>query len=177
MIRPRPFRLGPLLSGRLTSRNMTILIMCLLLLLGGGVFLRGRVISVADGDTLTVFTLDGGLTEVRLYGVDCPEFRQRGGEEADAATRALVFLEDIRLEVLDTDRYGRSVALVFLPDGRILNEEMVRQGRAWVYTAYCEHPRCTSWKALEQTARAEGRGLWRDRNPQPPWKWREKKRR
>ncbi len=160
----------------LTPRRIVALILLAVSLFGGGAFLRGKVVSVADGDTLTVFS-DTGLTKVRLYGVDCPESAQRGGQEATAATRSLALFEEVRLEVVETDRYGRSVSLVHLPDGRILNEELVRQGNAWVYTAYCKQPRCLAWQALERAARADKKGLWQDNNPQPPWRLRERHRR
>ncbi len=160
---------------RLTPRRAFSLLLLIITLLGGGFLLRGKVVSVADGDTLTVFT-DSGLKRIRLYGVDCPESAQAGGPEAAALTRSLTLLQEVQLEVLDTDGYGRSVALVRLPDGRLLNEELVRQGRAWVYTAYCSRPVCLSWKALEHAARAKQKGLWSRRNPKPPWVWRAQRR-
>ena len=161
---------------RLTPRRIVALVLLVASLLGGGAFLRGKVVSVADGDTLTVFNAEGRTTKVRLYGIDCPESRQRGGQEAGALTRELALFSEVRLETMDTDRYGRSVAVVYLSDGRILNEELLRQGQAWLYTAYCADPRCLAWKALERTARAEKKGLWQDASPEPPWHWRERHR-
>ncbi len=160
-----------------TPRRLLALATLTLSIVGGGAFLQGRVVSVADGDTVTVFVGKDGMTTVRLYGVDCPESTQRGGRAATETTRSLAFLREVRVEVLDTDRYGRDVALVHLPDGVILNEELLRQGQAWVYTAYCNRPRCLAWKALERTAKAEKKGLWQDADPLPPWKWRERNRR
>jgi endonuclease YncB( thermonuclease family) len=142
----------------------------------GGVALKGRVVSVADGDSLSVFAGVEGKKSIRLYGIDCPELRQKGGGDARTFTRSLAFLEEVRLDVLDTDAYGRSVAVVTLPDGRILNEELLKSGQAWVYGAYCAIPRCAYWRGLEKQARIQKRGLWNDARPVPPWTWRKRNR-
>lgn len=164
----------------LTRRRVKQLILLAMLIvssLGGGVFLRGKVVSVADGDTLTVFMQDGRWERVRLYGVDCPETGQRGGADAAAFTGELALFEKAEVAVIDTDRYGRSVAIVTLPDGVSLNEALVRNGHAWVYGAYCAIPQCLHWKALEKEARKEKRGLWKEERPVPPWRWRKTGRR
>ena len=144
---------------------------------GGGAFLRGKVVSVADGDTVTIVTQGGSLQKVRLYGVDCPESGQAGGREAAAFTSGLILFQEASLETVDTDQYGRSVALVTLADGRVLNRELVAAGHAWVYRQYCRKAVCASWIRLEADARQQKRGLWRQKNPVPPWKWRASARR
>lgn len=70
----------------------------------------------------------------------------------------------------DTDRYGRLVGEVLLPDGRNLNHELVRAGMAWWYRRYAQED--TTLAQLEAEARAARRGLWRDPHPVPPWEWR-----
>lgn len=138
----------------------------------GGLQLPGKVLSVQDGDTITLLSGKTGLQKVRVYGIDCPESRQQGGMEATAFTQGMVFLEEVSLTVMDKDQYGREVALVTLPDGRTLNEELVREGHAWVYASYCKIPQCARWKYLEAQARREKKGLWAKKNPVPPWRWR-----
>jgi len=145
--------------------------------LGGGHFLRGRVISVADGDSLTVLTQQGERQRIRLYGIDAPESGQAGGEAATAFARSKALFTEVELNVMDTDRFGRAVAMVTLPDGSILNEELVRHGHAWVYDTYCRQPICIKWRALEKEARVNKKGLWADKNPTPPWTWRRSNRR
>ena len=152
------------------------LIVGLLVLLSLFAFAQGKVIKVTDGDSLTVLTSEGKFTTVRLYGVDCPEFRQEGGPEAADFASDLAFLKEVRLTVLNVDQYGRSVALVHLPDGRTLNQELVEAGHAWVYTNYCKESFCGAWKALEQKAKAQKKGLWSRSNPQAPWNWRKENR-
>jgi endonuclease YncB( thermonuclease family) len=65
------------------------------------------------------------------------------------------------------------VAAVILPDGRSLNEELLRQGMAWWYCAYSTHP---ALGQLEEQARAAHVGLWADPHPVAPWEWRSDRR-
>lgn len=144
----------------------------LLSLIGGDTFLRGRVISVADGDTLTVYVSPARKEKIRLYGIDCPESEQAGGREATEFTRSKALFKQVELSVFYKDTYGRSVALVTLPDKSVLNEQLVGQGHAWVYSRFCTAAQCGRWKRLEAEARSVGRGLWRSGKAQAPWKWR-----
>lgn len=150
------------------------MVLLILALAGTGSFFaaKGRIIKVTDGDSVTVLTEQGAWTSVRLYGVDSPEFRQKGGPEAADFTRETALFSPVSLDIVEKDQYGRSVAIVRLPDGRILNEELVREGHAWVYRRYCSRPVCASWLALERRAKKQGLGLWGQRNPMPPWQWR-----
>ena len=157
-----------------------LLLLVSLLATGGGALLKGKVVSVHDGDTLTLFDNDLAFTKIRLYGVDTPESRQTGGQAATNALRSLILFQQVEVTVVDKDRYGRSVALVALADKKdtkgdplLVNEELVRQGHAWVYGQYCKQPRCREWKRLESRAREQRLGLWRDNNPIPPWRWRQ----
>jgi hypothetical protein len=62
------------------------------------------------------------------------------------------------------------VGEIILPDGRNLNQEIVRAGLAWWYQQYAR--RETVLRDLEQEARAAKRGLWIDPKPVAPWEWR-----
>jgi endonuclease YncB( thermonuclease family) len=135
----------------------------------------GRVIRVADGDTLTLFSRERDMEKIRLYGVDAPESGQPWGAEAGSFVSALVMLQEVEIEVRDRDRYNRLVAELRLPDGRSLNEELLRNGHAWVYRDYCPDLRCLAWLALEGEARLNRRGLWADENPVAPWVWRSRR--
>lgn len=144
----------------------------LLFSIGGKVLLEGRVVSVADGDSLDVLTSQGTTQRVRLYGIDSPEMRQSGGGEARKFARNLSLWRKIEIRVMDKDAYGRAVVIITLPDGRVLNEELVRSGHAWVYNRYCDAPECDAWRTLEKEAKAGKTGLWRQKKPVPPWIWR-----
>lgn len=132
----------------------------------------GKVIRVADGDTIVLSNRNGKDTRIRLYGVDAPESAQRGGKESQKFTSDLVYHKDVNVRTVYLDQYGRDVAIVTLQDGKILNEELIRNGHAWVYKNYCDTPECSAWRKLEHEAKAEMRGLWGAPNPTAPWNWR-----
>ncbi len=128
----------------------------------------GRVVGVSDGDTITVLH-NGKGKRIRLHGIDCPEKRQAFGNRAKQFTSKLVFGNTVTVQVMDRDRYGRTVGVVLLPDGRSLNHELVRAGLAWMYRRYTNDQ---SLSDLEEEARVARRGLWADAEPVPPWEWR-----
>lgn len=120
-------------------RPLLLLALLLLLPLAS---LAETVESVYDGDTLTLTTGE----KVRLACVDTPELRNTAKKKADkpaalAARDYVVSLVDgveLRVERLKTDLYGRTVARVYLPDGRELAEELVSSGHAVVDPRYAK---------------------------------------
>jgi len=80
---------------------------------------------ITDGDTITI-----KKTQIRLFGVDAPELNHPYGKNAKWALHKLCKGQTIRAEITDRDQYGRTVARCYLPDGRDLSAEMVRQGLA-----------------------------------------------
>ena len=131
--------------------------------------LDGRVVGITDGDTLTLL-VDREQVRIRLAQIDAPESNQPYGKKAKAALSALAFGRQARVEVVDIDRYGRTVGEVFV-DGIDVNREMVREGHAWAYTKYSHS---TEIVELENGARTEKRGLWAlpASEREPPWIWR-----
>jgi endonuclease YncB( thermonuclease family) len=129
--------------------------------------------TVHDGDSITVINADATHVVVRLYGIDAPERKQPFGYQATTRLKKLAARKDLDVEPMDTDRYGRTVALVRLKDGTLLNEVMVAEGLAWVYDDYCRSADlCERLRSLQQRARSEGRGLWSDDSPERPLDWR-----
>jgi micrococcal nuclease len=131
-----------------------------------------QVIAIKDGDTIEILQ-DGKPLRVRLHGVDAPEKNQDFGTRARQYTSDLVFAKRVELEVKDTDQYGRTVGIIYLADGRSLNEELVSAGFAWHYKAYSKDQKLAD---LEAAARRARRGLWAGANPIPPWEFRKKRR-
>jgi len=129
----------------------------------------GKVIGITDGDTITVLR-GSSQNKIRLHGIDCPETGQDFGSKAKTVTSGLVFGKLVTVRVRGMDRYGRTVAEIVLPDQRILNQELVRQGYAWWYRKYAPNDRLLS--KLETDARAARVGLWAQPDPTPPWEWR-----
>ncbi|WP_424244420.1 endonuclease YncB(thermonuclease family) [Elusimicrobium posterum] len=135
--------------------------------------ISGRVVKVADGDTITVLTAGLEEVKVRLYGIDAPESKQAFGSSSASQLSSLVWGKSVVVEIVEIDRYNRSVGRVTLGDLDV-NQEMVLTGNAWVYDSYCKISQCAGWKDLQASAKAQRKGLWRDKNPTPPWKWRKK---
>jgi micrococcal nuclease len=131
---------------------------------------HGRVSAIVDGDTIHV-DIDGHSTVVRLLGVDAPELHDRNDPAgrpqpfAHAAadfTRRMLAGRRVRLEFEPHDRfdrYGRTLAYVFLDDGSFFNGELLRQGYAHAYTGYAVRHRA-ELDADETVARRARRGLW-----------------
>jgi endonuclease YncB( thermonuclease family) len=153
-----------------------VLALCLLLFpisIPAAETFTARVVSVADGDTITILTADHRQVKVRLYGIDCPERKQPWGNRARQATTDAVMGKEVNVHPISTDRYGRTVALVAAPGREMLNSWLVKEGLAWMYPAYCKRADiCDRLRELETAAGTAGKGLWADEEPVEPWVWR-----
>ena len=129
-----------------------------------------RVVGVSDGDTITVLTAEKTQRKIRLFGVDAPEMGQDFGARAKQAASDLCSGKDVKILPRDTDRYGRTVAEVILPDGKNLEWELVDRGMAWWYEYYA--PGDKELFRREFIAKKTKAGLWRQPDPIPPWDWR-----
>ncbi len=130
----------------------------------------GKVVGVTNGDTIAVIR-NAKQVAVRLDGIDCPEIKQAFGDKAKEATKELVLGKTVTIQAGGKDRDGRFLAEVILPDGKNLNQELVRSGFAWWYKQYS---RDESLGKLEADARAAQLGLWTDKDPMMPWEWRQR---
>ncbi|MDE1152822.1 MAG: thermonuclease family protein [Micavibrio sp.] len=132
--------------------------------------LSGKVVSVADGDTITILTSDKVQVKIRLVEIDAPEKDQPYGQNSKKALSDLVFGKDVTVEWGKTDRYKRTLGRVFVGDTDV-NLQQVRQGAAWAYTQYLTDERI---KQAETEARNAKAGLWALQADQimPPWEWR-----
>ena len=129
--------------------------------------ITGKVVAVADGDTITVLH-DKAQVKVRLTEIDAPEKKQAFGNRSTQSLSDLCFGKTAVLDEKGKDRYGRTLARVTC-DGVDANAEQVRRGMAWVYDRYVTDK---SLYAVQEDAKAERRGLWHDDKPLPPWEWR-----
>ena len=158
------------------SRQPNILLFALLILPWPAFAdFSGRVVGVTDGDTIKVMH-NGKAEKIRLHGIDCPEKAQPFGTKAKQFTSAMVFGKEVTVKDygLDNIRFKRTLGEIVLPDGRVVNEELLRAGLAWWYRKYA--PNRVDLAALEEEARTARRGLWADPHPVPPWEWRKQKR-
>jgi endonuclease YncB( thermonuclease family) len=136
--------------------------------------LTGKVVGVADGDTITVLDDTNTQHKIRLSGIDAPEKKQPFGQRSKQSLSDLVFSKTVTVETGKTDRYGREVGKV-LVDGLDANLEQVKRGMAWHYKAYEREQSAIDRKVYaeaENEAKAARRGLWADADPVPPWEFR-----
>ncbi len=132
----------------------------------------GTVTKVSDGDTIQVVTPEQTKLKVRLYGIDAPETpkinRQSGqvhqpgqpyGEESWKALKYKIMGKQVKLEILDIDKYRRMVCMVWL-DGRNINLEMIREGYAEAFIEYLKPPYREQFLEAEREARDARLGIW-----------------
>lgn len=132
--------------------------------------ISGRVVAVADGDTLTILDAAKKQHRIRLAEIDAPERKQAFGTKSRQSLVALCFKKPAQVEIQgkDRQRYIGSVKC----DGIDANAEQVRRGMAWV-SARQTGPASPLYE-LEVHARLRGIGLWADPKPVAPWEWRAK---
>ena len=128
----------------------------------------GKVVGIVDGDTLTVLNRDKP-ERVYLNGIDCPEKAQPFGLRAKNFTSSLAFGQVVTVKPTARDKHGHIIADVILPDGRLLQFELIKAGLAWWFSRREVDQRL---RDLQEEARLAKRGLWVDPDPIPPWDWR-----
>ncbi len=153
------------------AAGAALFLQLVLLQAGAGWAWTGKVIGIADGDTITILRDGHGQVKIRLYGIDAPESGQSFGKASKQNLSSMVHGQSVQVEAMDTDRYGRTVARIFV-DGEDVNAAQLRSGHAWLYRQYCKGWVCGEWAGLEAEARSTGAGLWADKDPTPPWQWR-----
>lgn len=136
--------------------------------------LQGRVVGIADGDTVTVLDDSNTQFKIRLMSIDAPEKKQAFGNKSKETLSDLVFNKQVTVEYSKKDRYGRTVGKIIV-DGIDANLEQVKAGMAWHYKQYQKEQSVEDrslYAQAEDQARAEQLGLWFDVDPTPPWDWR-----
>lgn len=136
--------------------------------------ITGRVVGVADGDTVTVLDQSNTQHKIRLSGIDAPEMAQAFGQRSKQSLSELVFAKHVTVDTDKRDRYGRRVGKI-LVNGADANLEQIKRGLAWHYKTYAREQSAEDrevYGAAEVAARASGIGLWRDAEPLPPWEFR-----
>ncbi len=121
-----------------------------------------------DGDTIAV-DMSGKTESVRMIGIDTPETHKPNspvqcyGPAASAYTKNLIGDSKVRLEAdsknTNRDRYDRLLRYVYLPDGRLVANELLTHGYAFAYTQF-PFSKTDQFVAAEATAKANNAGLW-----------------
>lgn len=129
---------------------------------------KAKVIRIVDGDTLEVLFHELPIM-IRLAHIDCPEKKQAFGTKAKQTLSDLCFGQEIEFDFNEKDRNGRYICVIYNSQGINLNKEMIRLGMAWHFKKYSKD---NSYADLENEARKNKVGLWKDANPIAPWDWR-----
>lgn len=139
--------------------------------------LSGKVVGVADGDTLTVL-VDHKMVHVRVAGIDAPERGQPFGQRSKRGLSRCAFGKSVEVEWRKQDRYGRTVGKVMVgPFDCGLSQ--IKQGLAWHYKAYAKEQTPddrVSYAHAEEAAREAKEGLWGEAAPIAPWEYRYQRR-
>lgn len=137
--------------------------------------IEGKVVAIADGDTLTVLDSAKQQHKVRIAGIDAPEKRQAYGERSRQNLASLAFQKPATLDCYKVDRYRRQACRVWV-DRQDVGLAQVSAGRAWHYKDYQREQtpeERTAYPRAENDARLSRVGLWGDPKPVPPWGWRQ----
>jgi len=130
--------------------------------------------SVHDGDTLRVRSSKGEVLKIRFACVDAPELKQPLGQESRNYLRSMINEAGgkVKVQIVDTDRYGRSVAELWTKSG-LLQSRMTAAGMAFAYDQYSKN--CPNWDAVKSSEKAAMEfklGVWRSPNFERPWDYR-----
>lgn len=140
--------------------------------------LRGRIVGITDGDTVTVLTPARIQKKVRLAGIDAPEKGQPFGQASKRQLSELAFQREVSVQWNKEDRFGRIVGVIIV-NGEDVGLSLLRSGFAWHFKRYA-HEQSSSDRAAyakaEEQAQAARVGLWRDPQPIPPWEYRSSRR-
>lgn len=141
--------------------------------------ITGRVVGVADGDTLTLLDASNTQHKIRLSGIDSPEKGQPFGQVCKKSLSDLAYERVVVVEASKLDRYGRVIGKVIV-DNQDANLEQLRRGCGWHYKRYQNEQALEdrlAYTTAEEEARGGKVGLWSENDPIPPWEWRKARRR
>jgi micrococcal nuclease len=130
--------------------------------------LKGRVSKVLDGNTIEILTADNETYTVLLFGIDSPEIGQQYADQAKALLEKLLLHKSVAILLHGKDRLGNRLGVIQVEGNADPRHELVKAGLAWT----AEREPIAELETLREQARSEGRGLWSEENPVPPWKYR-----
>jgi micrococcal nuclease len=136
-----------------------------------------KVSRYSDGDTITV-DMNGKQETIRFIGVDTPETHdprkavQCYGPAASAFTKNILTAAGSKVRLAgdslssNRDRYDRLLRYVYMPDGTMLNQTLIREGYGFYYP-YFPFTKSKDFEAAQSAARRDNKGLWGNCNPKP----------
>lgn len=126
-----------------------------------------KVTKVHDGDTVSVI-INNNEERVRLIGIDAPEMGQgQWGKKAKRKLQDIIRKSDktvrIELDVDERDKYGRVLAYLWTKDMKMINEEMVKSGYAFLYTIPPNVRYVERLKRAQEVVSSKGIGIWSEK--------------
>lgn len=127
------------------------------------------VVGVHDGDSITCLYNGREQVKIRLNQIDAPELGQPFSQKSRDKLSEMTYAQYVNIEQSGKDKYGRTIAEVYLQDGTNVNLEMVKSGMAWAYTEYATNP---EYARAQESAKQQGLGIWSQPDPIYPSDWR-----
>jgi len=128
--------------------------------------IRGKVISIIDGDTFDLLTKENETIRIRVYGIDAPEKGMPYYNVSKKYLSNLIFSKTIEVQISKIDRHDRFVAKSFLENGTDISLAMIQNGMAWHYAEYSSEK---DYADAQIEARGFELGIWKDKNVIEPW--------
>lgn len=130
--------------------------------------LTGKVISVIDGNTVELMADDNESYKIMLYGIDSPELGQEFGDKAQKFLQKMILDKNVSVKIQGKDRWGTRLGVILI-DGKIDPRlELLQAGLAWT----AERNPLEELESVKEKAREQGKGLWKEKDPTPPWTFR-----
>ena len=147
--------------------NVALLILtCVSLVSFAGEEIKGTITSVIDGNTIEILTREHETYKILLHGIDSPDPGQNYAEQAKKFLEKLLLNKSVTIAIHGKDRQGNRLGEIHVegtPDPR---QELLKAGLAWTTESVAD------FETLKEHAREQGKGLWQDENPTPPWIYR-----
>ncbi len=128
--------------------------------------IKGKIVSVIDGNTIEILTVEKDTIKVLLQGIDSPDPGQHFADQAKKLLENLMLNKSVNIEIKGKDRLGNRIGVIHVegvPDPR---QELVKAGLAWTTEQVAD------LEELKERAKTQGRGLWSEEHPVPPWLYR-----
>lgn len=136
--------------------------------------IAGRIISIADGDTLILLDAQQQQHKISLAGIDAPELNQAFGQQALIGLSAIALNQQAKAQCKHLERFPHPVCTLTI-GGKDIGLTQIQSGMAWWYrqnAAALSVQTQSDYRQAEFDAKIHRRGLWNSKNPTPPWDWR-----